>query len=72
MRVAPPRRVGTVVWVDLSTTDIERAIHFYERAHHPLVEGTRIRLTFHEDGGITAYAGCNTLGGSVEVGPDPE
>lgn len=31
MRVAPPRRVGTVVWVDLSTTDIERAIHFYER-----------------------------------------
>lgn len=31
MTVAPPRRVGTVVWVDLSTTDVERAIHFYER-----------------------------------------
>jgi predicted enzyme related to lactoylglutathione lyase len=25
------RRVGTVVWLDLSTTDVVRAIHFYEQ-----------------------------------------
>jgi predicted enzyme related to lactoylglutathione lyase len=31
MTSAPPRRAGTVVWVDLSTSDVERAIHFYER-----------------------------------------
>lgn len=31
MTSAPPRRTGTVVWVDLSTTDVEGAIHFYER-----------------------------------------
>ena len=31
MTPAPPRRAGTVVWVDLSTTDLDRSIHFYER-----------------------------------------
>lgn len=31
MSAAGQRRPGTVVWVDLSTTDVERAIHFYER-----------------------------------------
>lgn len=36
----------------------------------PLVEGTRIRLMLHEDGRITASAGCNTLSGSMEVERD--
>lgn len=31
MTAAPSRRAGTVVWVDLSTTDIDQSIHFYER-----------------------------------------
>jgi predicted enzyme related to lactoylglutathione lyase len=31
MTSAPPRRTGTVVWVDLSTSDVEGAIHLYER-----------------------------------------
>ena len=33
----------------------------------PLVDGTRIRLSFGDDGQITASAGCNTLGGAVEI-----
>jgi heat shock protein HslJ len=40
------------------------------RAPRALVEGTRIRLTFHDDGRLTASAGCNTLGGHVEVKGD--
>lgn len=36
----------------------------------PLVAGTRIRLAFGSDGGITASAGCNTLGGDVEISDD--
>jgi heat shock protein HslJ len=36
-------------------------------ATRPLVDGTRIRLSFGEDGQITASAGCNTLGGAVEI-----
>lgn len=36
----------------------------------PLVDGTQIRLTFHPDGRLSATAGCNQIGGSVEVGPD--
>lgn len=31
MRSASQRRAGVVVWVDLWTTEVERAIHFYER-----------------------------------------
>jgi heat shock protein HslJ len=32
-----------------------------------LVTGTRIRLGFHDDGRLTANAGCNTMGGQAEV-----
>ncbi len=39
-------------------------------ATRPLVDGTRIRLQFGEDGQITASAGCNTLGGAVEITAD--
>jgi heat shock protein HslJ len=39
-------------------------------AARPLVRGTRIRLQFGEDGRITASAGCNTLGGEVEISAD--
>jgi heat shock protein HslJ len=35
-----------------------------------LVAGTRIRLQFSEDGQITASAGCNTIGGAVEITAD--
>ena len=38
-------------------------------AARPLVEGTRIRLVF-EDGRLSASAGCNTMGGSVEIRAD--
>ena len=31
MSQVAPRRVGTVVWVDLTTTDVERSSRFYER-----------------------------------------
>lgn len=31
MSGAAPCRLGTVVWVELATPDIESAIHFYER-----------------------------------------
>lgn len=36
----------------------------------PLVDGTQIRLEFHDDGRLTATAGCNILGGSVDVRED--
>lgn len=36
-------------------------------AEKPLVAGTRIRLTFGTDDAITATAGCNILGGEVEI-----
>ncbi len=36
----------------------------------PLVAGTRIRLAFGTDAGITGTAGCNTLGGDVEITED--
>lgn len=35
-----------------------------------LVDGTEIRLTFHDDGRLTANAGCNTIGAPVEVEAD--
>jgi heat shock protein HslJ len=38
-----------------------------DAAPRPLVDGTRIRLDFSDDGRITASAGCNTLGGDVEI-----
>ena len=34
-----------------------------------LVDGTRIRLVFHDDGRISASAGCNTMGARVDVEP---
>ncbi len=36
-------------------------------APRALVEGTRITLVFHDDGRLTASAGCNTLSGPVRV-----
>jgi predicted enzyme related to lactoylglutathione lyase len=40
MSSAPPRRPGTVVWVDLTTPDVEKASRFYERLlgwrHEPM------------------------------------
>ena len=39
-------------------------------ADRPLVSGTRIRLAFGAGGGITATAGCNTLGGDVRIDDD--
>lgn len=36
----------------------------------PWVEGTRIELRFHADGRLSATAGCNHIGGSVEVESD--
>ncbi len=33
-------------------------------APKPLVENTRISVRFHDDGRVTANAGCNTLGGA--------
>lgn len=36
----------------------------------PLVDGTRIRLSFGEDGTLGANAGCNHLGGDVRVEGD--
>ena len=33
----------------------------------PLVAGTSIRLTFHDDGRLTASAGCNSMGGPVRT-----
>jgi heat shock protein HslJ len=33
----------------------------------PLVVGTSIRLTFHDDGRLTASAGCNSMGGPVRT-----
>lgn len=33
----------------------------------PLVPGTAVRLTFHDDGRLTAAAGCNTLAGTGRV-----
>jgi len=39
-------------------------------AARPLVDGTQIRITFSDDGRITASAGCNTLGGAVEIEPE--
>lgn len=35
-----------------------------------LVDGTAIQLTFHDDGRLTANAGCNTIGAAVDVGAD--
>lgn len=36
----------------------------------PLVEGTQVRLRFHEDERLTAHAGCNSLGAAVQVTAD--
>lgn len=60
MKGAPPRRLGTVGWVDLSTTDVEGAIHFYERLfgwhydEHDAEVGTYVvaRVAAGEVGGL--------------------
>lgn len=62
MNPAPPRRPGTVVWVDLTTPDVERASRFYERLlgwRHEQVEsdmGTYLvaRLDDGQVGGMMA------------------
>lgn len=36
-------------------------------AARPLVEGTRLRLQFHEDARLSASAGCNTLGARYQI-----
>lgn len=33
----------------------------------PLVAGTRIRLSFNDDGSVGASAGCNSMGGQAEI-----
>jgi heat shock protein HslJ len=38
--------------------------------NRPLVEGTRIRLDFHDDHRLGANAGCNHMGGDAEVAGD--
>jgi heat shock protein HslJ len=34
---------------------------------HELLPGTRVSLHFHDDGRLTAGAGCNTMGGQVDT-----
>ncbi|WP_051386437.1 META domain-containing protein [Actinokineospora inagensis] len=34
---------------------------------HALVPGSTVTLTFHDDGRLTANAGCNTIGGTVSL-----
>ncbi len=34
---------------------------------HELLLGTRVSLRFHDDGRLTAGAGCNTMGGQVDT-----
>ncbi len=36
----------------------------------PLVAGTRIDLSFFDDGRLSAQAGCNTIGGSGRIDGD--
>lgn len=64
MTSAQDRREGNVVWVDLSTTDVEGAIHFYERLfgwhydEHDAEPGTYViaRVAAGEVGGMTSQA----------------
>ena len=39
-------------------------------ADRPLVAGSRIRLTFHDDGNLGANAGCNSIGGAWKLDGD--
>jgi hypothetical protein len=83
MRGAPPRRTGTVVWVDLSTTDVEGAIHFYERLlgwHYDETESAMgpyivARVADGEVGGMMGQASDEAAAGippawTVVVGTD--
>lgn len=83
MSGAPPRRAGTVVWVDLSTTDVEGAIHFYERLlgwHYEESESPTglyvlAKVGAGEVGGMMAHAADETAAGippawTVVIGAD--
>ena len=83
MTSAPPRRAGSVVWVDLSTPDVEGAIHFYERllGWHYDERDTELgayvvaRMPAGEVGGMMAQAPEETAAGvpsawTVVVGSD--
>lgn len=83
MSGAPPRRAGTVVWADLATTDIEGAIHFYERllgwhykeSDSPMGPYVIARVTAGEVGGMMAQPPDATAAGippawTVVVGAD--
>lgn len=83
MTAAPPRRTGTVVWVDLSTTEVDQAIHFYERlfgwryAEQDTEMGTYVvaRVDAGDVGGMMAQPPDDTAAGvppswSVVVGDD--
>jgi uncharacterized protein len=80
---APSRRTGTVVWVDLSTTDLDQSIHFYEPLfgwHYDETESERgvyviARVDAGEVGGMMAQPRDDAAAGrppswSVVVGDD--
>jgi predicted enzyme related to lactoylglutathione lyase len=77
MSGAPPRRPGTVVWVDLSTTDVESAIHFYERLlgwHYEETDAPTglyvlAKVAAGEVGGMMAQAPEETAAGIRRRGP---
>ncbi|UVS78823.1 META domain-containing protein [Actinokineospora sp. UTMC 2448] len=41
---------------------------YVSQSGHELVEGTRVRVEFTDDGRLLASAGCNTMSGPVETG----
>ena len=80
---APPRQSGTVVWIDLSTTDIDGAIEFYqrlfdwryERTDTPMGAYIVARVDTGEVGGMMAQPPEDTAAGlppawTVVVGDD--
>ena len=80
---APPRRSGTVVWVDLSTTDIDGSIEFYarlfdwrfERTETPMGAYLVARVDHGEVGGMMAQPAEDRAAGvpstwTVVVGDD--
>lgn len=66
MKGTPSRRLGTIVWVDLSTADIERAIHFYERVLGWHFEETDTDMGTY----VVARAPTGEAGGMMPQPPD--
>lgn len=65
MENAPPRRPGTVVWVDLTTPDVDRASRFYER-----LLGWRHELSATDEGTYTiARVDAGMVGGMMAPAP---